>query len=604
MKNKSIAIVLFISLMICCGLALAACDGPLTESHTHTYSSNWSMDTESHWHAATCEHADKVSDKAEHNFGEDNICTECGYEQGTEPHIHTFAESWTNDSDYHWHAATCEHSDEISGKAKHSYGSDDKCTDCGYEKPSQGSQPSEGHTHTYSDEWAHDGTYHWHPATCGHDDAIKQEEHSFDGNGDCICGVSAKVDSETWAKAFGFANADNFTLVMDISGMPATFKFANGLVYTLGMSGGISSSGEVTLNEAYYQLERATVWEYAIEDGVWVKREFDRSAYESMLSGTRGSLYLFDVLAVNFDYAVYESGSYRVSLDSVTVTVNGDTQTMYGCTYRVTLVDGKATYVSATMYGDAAMSKEFMAIYSVSDIGTTTVTLPQVGSSANGGNSGNGNPSVNPEPTDCDHQFELITVGDDLDHQLQCSICKYFKLERHNFVNHKCTVCGYYSETDGGGAVGDKPDHDTPSGDGKPNGENHKHHEGGKPKYVSETQHAWLCIECGEPYRYEQHMFFEIERGDDEGHYYVCECGASLFEEHSWEYMFSDDYEHVLECRECHADKHEQHNWSECFERLEGHAYLCDICWHEKWEEHHYVDGVCQDCGWREERYE
>ena len=34
---------------------------------------------------------------------------------------HTFSKDWTFDNDYHWHAATCEHTSEIDGKALHSY---------------------------------------------------------------------------------------------------------------------------------------------------------------------------------------------------------------------------------------------------------------------------------------------------------------------------------------------------------------------------------------------------------------------------------------------------------------------------------------------------
>ena len=36
--------------------------------HEHTYSSEWKSDETSHWHAATCEHTTEVSDKAAHTF--------------------------------------------------------------------------------------------------------------------------------------------------------------------------------------------------------------------------------------------------------------------------------------------------------------------------------------------------------------------------------------------------------------------------------------------------------------------------------------------------------------------------------------------------------
>ena len=45
----------------------------------HTYSSEWSKDDDYHWHAATCEHTEEINGKAPHTFDVDNLCTVCGY---------------------------------------------------------------------------------------------------------------------------------------------------------------------------------------------------------------------------------------------------------------------------------------------------------------------------------------------------------------------------------------------------------------------------------------------------------------------------------------------------------------------------------------------
>ena len=37
-------------------------------------------------------------------------------------HVHTYSEDWTKDATHHWHAATCGHTTELSGKAAHSFG--------------------------------------------------------------------------------------------------------------------------------------------------------------------------------------------------------------------------------------------------------------------------------------------------------------------------------------------------------------------------------------------------------------------------------------------------------------------------------------------------
>lgn len=55
-----------------------------------------------------------------------------------EEHEHTFATPWISDATHHWHAATCEHKDEVDGKAEHTYGewSEAKrvCSVCDYEQ--------------------------------------------------------------------------------------------------------------------------------------------------------------------------------------------------------------------------------------------------------------------------------------------------------------------------------------------------------------------------------------------------------------------------------------------------------------------------------------
>ena len=112
--------------------------------HTHTYSDLWSSDSQNHWHAATCEHTDLRSDVAAHSDGDgDGKCDVCGYIMGQTPpeHTHTFESAWTSDENGHWHAATCEHTDQKSGYAAHSDGDGDgKCDVCGYNTGTESGQ--------------------------------------------------------------------------------------------------------------------------------------------------------------------------------------------------------------------------------------------------------------------------------------------------------------------------------------------------------------------------------------------------------------------------------------------------------------------------------
>ncbi len=72
----------------------------------------------------------------------DGKCDECGKEMPKEPegpeepaHEHSFATAWTYDETDHWHAATCEHEDQVSGKAAHTFRNGLKCDVCDYTDP-------------------------------------------------------------------------------------------------------------------------------------------------------------------------------------------------------------------------------------------------------------------------------------------------------------------------------------------------------------------------------------------------------------------------------------------------------------------------------------
>ena len=79
-------------------------------------------------------------------------------------HEHTFSDSWSKDGTYHWHAATCEHTTEVSGKAAHSFddwtvtkaateeaeGTKERsCTVCGYTATEAIEKLA--HTHKFAD---------------------------------------------------------------------------------------------------------------------------------------------------------------------------------------------------------------------------------------------------------------------------------------------------------------------------------------------------------------------------------------------------------------------------------------------------------------------
>lgn len=77
MKKTKMIVALLIALMMSFTVVLAAC------GHTHKFSKEWSSDAANHWHAATCEHTDEKADLAPHAWGNDGKCTVCGRSQSS-----------------------------------------------------------------------------------------------------------------------------------------------------------------------------------------------------------------------------------------------------------------------------------------------------------------------------------------------------------------------------------------------------------------------------------------------------------------------------------------------------------------------------------------
>ena len=124
-------------------------------------------------------------------------------------HEHTFSSDWSSDANYHWHAATCEHTDEVKDKASHKWDSGTitteathtadgemkyTCTICGQTRKEV--IPAQTDAHSFSTEWTSDETHHWHVATCEHADVKgSYESHSWD-DGEIITNATHTADGE------------------------------------------------------------------------------------------------------------------------------------------------------------------------------------------------------------------------------------------------------------------------------------------------------------------------------------------------------------------------------------------------------------------------
>ena len=112
------------------------------------------------------------------------------------PHTHEFSSAWEKDATHHWHAATCEHTEEKGSYAEHKdVNNDGVCDDCQY--------TDSAHVHTYASQWSANATHHWHATDCGHSLVDGKAEHTVDPFGNCdVCGAAiATPDVSTVEKA-------------------------------------------------------------------------------------------------------------------------------------------------------------------------------------------------------------------------------------------------------------------------------------------------------------------------------------------------------------------------------------------------------------------
>ena len=220
-KHKWFAV---ISAMVM-AFAVAGCQID-SDRHEHSFSKDWTSDATDHWHAATCEHTKEVSGKAAHTFGEwkttveateetegkkEHSCSVCSYKEEQSlaklNHTHKFSSDWTSDATDHWHAATCEHTKEVSGKTAHTFGEwkttveateeaegkkERVCSVCSYKEETNIAKL--GHTHKFSENWTSDSIYHWHVAICGHAEEVSDKAaHTF---GDYVSNNDATTESD------------------------------------------------------------------------------------------------------------------------------------------------------------------------------------------------------------------------------------------------------------------------------------------------------------------------------------------------------------------------------------------------------------------------
>ena len=165
MTRRRMLPILFIALLL--AVFLTACDLTATPPDETT---------------ASCQHTDVDGDRT---------CDGCGEQVGSHLHDHTYGSGWEHNEMWHWHPATCIHSDRRDSYAAHVPSSEVVireatcgesglksyiCSVCGYE----GTVVIPALSHPLAEGFEYDASYHWRTSSCEHEWRGYSAPHTFD----------------------------------------------------------------------------------------------------------------------------------------------------------------------------------------------------------------------------------------------------------------------------------------------------------------------------------------------------------------------------------------------------------------------------------------
>ena len=321
-------------------------------------------------------------------------------------HDHTFAEEWTTDSDYHWHACTAmEGCIEKDAKEAHDYevlvNEDEElvnvCKVCGYENKKVSTAPE--HEHVWGDTYTTSENFHWHECTVeGCYEADKSDEHQY-GNPettyedqkltikytcvDCeyvkteVKNVDTAVDDAVeWDNIFENFKLTNFSMYVYLGGKANPEQVNHCIVTEEGVYYCIPDSREfyVVKNgdgsyEAYQRSDSSDSFSVMPEE----MREayFDNATRETVIQVT---------FAENFEKFVYDeqTGTYYAEemIEAICYDFSGeDSETLYCYNSEVKLIDGKISSIACDYSFDSSDDDLHSFIYF--NIGISEVKIPQ-----------------------------------------------------------------------------------------------------------------------------------------------------------------------------------------------------------------------------------
>lgn len=130
MKKKNLLVCLAVMIILPSLSLFSACGKGNVEEHKHSLVHTQGSPatcteggTIGYWHCSGCDKYFSDSQAADEIDKEDIKIP---------PKGHSYSSDWSYNENNHWHAATCGHSEEVSGLAEHTFDNNLKCTVCGY----------------------------------------------------------------------------------------------------------------------------------------------------------------------------------------------------------------------------------------------------------------------------------------------------------------------------------------------------------------------------------------------------------------------------------------------------------------------------------------
>lgn len=320
-------------------------------------------------------------------------------------HEHSYSDDWTYDSDFHWHACTeSDDCDEKGEKSAHDFAvipNEDgklinKCNVCGYSNEKVSTAPE--HEHTYSDEYSYSENYHWHECTqdgCYVYEDIKDHQY---GNPEmdyanqrltitytCVdCGyvktesktVNTEVDTSVeWDNIFGAFKLTNFSMNVYIGGKenPSSINHC------------VINESSVYYNNAghmeFYVLKnedgKYTGYMNSYKDGfIKMPEEYCENYFNNATRETVVQINFAD----NFDKFTYDpaTGTYYAPEEIIALAYNFDatsTQRIRCYNSAVRIVDGKIASIECEYIFNEHTNQRNAFIYY--NIGSSEVVVPE-----------------------------------------------------------------------------------------------------------------------------------------------------------------------------------------------------------------------------------